>query len=402
MGSKRLKKNLQFIWIIGLIAAINICRNLLWLMPSALMKPIMEDTGFSHTQVGQMSLVVTVMMGVFLIGGSYVLEPLGIRKALFIGMLCIAGDGLFSFIQGQYAAIMAGKVFCGIGYGLTTCAITALIASSFPQKQIGMINGINACITSLSISLSYQIIVPVFTRLNSWRLEAILWSICSCIVAALVLLLVPNKERNNSTESCRYLQTNNLAAAWQFQIIQNFVLMIGSLLLLYVSINSYYPNYLHQVLDFPLAVASSMTGLIAISGVAGSMLMGFAVSRLKHPKKAILVLFVVLSLSFLGMTMLQANIGLTCAICGFGASYFAINSLCVTCVMRIPGITPFVASAGISMMSACGSLLALIIPTVQQFLTAQLGAQTAFLLLGSLLLPALWGALLQRNLPTLS
>ena len=396
------KSSTKTIQIMGLIALINISRNLLWLMPSALMTPIMQDSGLSYTQVGQMSLVVTVMMGVFLIGGSYILEPLGIGKALLIGLGCLAGDGICTYVNQGFVVIMIGKVLCGIGYGMTTCAITALIANSFPPKRLGLMNSVNTCITSLTISLAYLIIVPAYTSLGSWRTEAALWSVCNIIVAVLVLLWRGKRKNVVETEKCEEKQPNNLRAAWRFRSIRCFVLMCGSISLLYVCINSYYPNYLHQVLGFPIATASSMAGTIAIAGVVGSLLMGVVVTKIKRPQITIFIMLMVLSLAFGGMVSLRSYMGLMGAICCFGASYFALNSLCFTCVMHLQGITPFTASAGIALMTACGSLFAIFVPNVQQFLYDCFGLQGAFVIFGALLLPAFLGTALQRNLPILS
>ena len=80
------------------------------------------------------------------------------------------------------------------------------------------------------------------------------------------------------------------------------------------------------------------------------------------------------------------------ATCCFGVAFFALNSFSITCVMRLPGMTPFAASAAISLMTACGSLLAILIPYLLQFLSDLVGLRAGLFLLGTLLLPVLMAA----------
>jgi len=270
------------ILLFGLITLVNCCRNFLWLIPASLMTPIMQDMGFNYTQVGQMSLVPTVMMGMFLIGGSYILERVGASRTMAIGTLCIALDGLCTYLGGGFSLIIFGKVLFGIGYGLTTCSFSALIALTFPRERLGIANGLNVCIASVSITLAYQFIVPIFERIQSWKMEALIWGIVSFIVVVLIALWQrfygapsPSKgadlpktavQPNVSTAK----QQNNLRLALEFSAVRKFILMFSSMILIYVSVNSYYPNYLHKILNFSLARAASMTGLVAIAGMVRS------------------------------------------------------------------------------------------------------------------------------------
>lgn len=167
------------------IVLFNICRNFLWLLPSALMSPIMTDLNLNYTQVGFMSIVVTVFMGVFLICGSMLLQRLGSVRIMTLGILCFAIDGLCTCFASTYPVIMIGKLFCGIGYGLTTCGTTALIAEIFPHSRLGFANGLNACITSLTVAFSFQLIAPLYEILGSWKLEAGIGgtlSLCACML----------------------------------------------------------------------------------------------------------------------------------------------------------------------------------------------------------------------------
>ena len=380
--------------LMGLAVLVNICRNFLWLLPSALMSTIMTDASLSYAQMGHMSLVVSVLMGFFLIGGSYILEPIGPSVALCIGTVALAVDGFCSSIGNNYTVLILGKVFCGIGYGLTTCSITALIAQTFPKERLGLGNSMNACISSLSVALAYRVIVPVYQRIGSWKIEAGALAVLSMATAIVIFLW----DRGLRRPASKKTQKNNLLEALRYPVVHKFIAIYGSLNLLYISLSSYFPNYLSQVAGYSLEEASSLAGMISLAGIAGSMSMGLIADRGKKRKPVILLLVALAFAGFCGMMSLRVKWALICAILCYGGSYFALNAFCITSVMRINGITVFISSAAVSLMAAFGNQLALFIPNLQQILADNMGLQFAVASLGVLFLPAgIGGILLPRH-----
>lgn len=74
---KHRRSSICNILLIAVLVFMNVCRNFLWLLPSALMSPIMNDLNLNYTQAGQLIMIVTVMMGMFLIFGSMILGKTG-------------------------------------------------------------------------------------------------------------------------------------------------------------------------------------------------------------------------------------------------------------------------------------------------------------------------------------
>lgn len=382
---------LNNILLIALFFLINICKNFLWLLPSALMSPIMCELNLDYTQSGQLVLIVTVMMGIFLILGNYFLTKIGLVRAMCIGLLCIAMDGFFTCFGKNFIIVFIGKFFCGIGYGLTTCSSTTLIVSCFSGKQIGVINGINTCIANLSISLAYQYIVPIYEITGSWRKEAILIGICSIVCAILFALWgIKSKNKINIAKSIGR-KSNNVYEAWQHPTIRKFILVVSSIILVNVCINSYYPNYLHETVGFSLDEASNLTGIISFAGIFSSLGTGFIIHKINHQKRFLVIMLNILAGSFALMMYLRSYCVLMVAICIFGVVYYIVSTFCATIVMRLEEIDPLVASAGVSCMNAYGSLLALLVPAINQFLVKKWGVQNALALFLVLFIPAILG-----------
>lgn len=379
--------------LIAALALMNLCRNFLWLLPSSLMAPMTADLGLTYSQAGSLTMMVTVLMGVFLIFGSVLLRRLGMVRAMILGLLSLVVDGVCTCFGSSYPVILAGKLFCGVGYGLTACATAALVAAVFPKERLGLVNSINTCLGNLTVTLAYSLLVPMYEGLNSWHLEAGLLAGLS-LAAAVVLALwgreFPGKTVSADTQS----RSNAVIQSMGYTTVRALAMTMGSTLLIYVSVNSYYPNYLHEGVSFSLETASAMTGLIAISGMVGGLIMGAVLPRIRKPRAVFLGLLATFGLGFAGMMNLRDRWSIVAVLCCYGASYNAMSTLAMTKIMQLPGIDPYTASAGISMMNALGSLLALFVPALQQMLALQMGLKGALFSFAAFLLPAFAGLLL--------
>ena len=101
---KQLFKNRLSLALIMLIVLMNLCRNFLWLVPSSLMSPMMAELGMNYTQAGLLVTIVTVVMGVFLVGGSYLLNYIRPLFSMVLGLGVLAVGGIGSCLSQNYGA----------------------------------------------------------------------------------------------------------------------------------------------------------------------------------------------------------------------------------------------------------------------------------------------------------
>ena len=373
-----------------LIMCMNLCRNFLWLLPSSLMMPIMEDMSLNYTQAGQLLMIVTAFMGLFLISGSYLLNKIPPIVSMMIGLGALAVDGCCSFFAVSFPVMLAGRIFAGIGYGLTTCAAAALIPSWFEKERLGIANGLNICMVSLSTTITYACIVPVYNLLHqSWRSETLLLAGCSLVVAVLffVWFLFGRKYLKQASRQAGH--QNNIRAALAFPIVRRFTGIMSCTMLVYVCMNSYYPNYLNQELQFSLERASKIVSVMSISGMAGSLLTGSLLNRISNRKPLLMTLFLLVVMGFLGAMTLQTSVLLTISVACFGFGFSSLNTTGATMIMSQQEISPLVAGAGVSMMCAFGSLMGIFVPNIQQALMTWFNLRWSLLTFGVLLIPAL-------------
>ena len=378
-----------------LLALLNLCRNFLWLIPSVLMGPLMEELSIGYAQAGYLVLTVTVLMGVFLIFGNVVIQKLGPIGAMLLGLGCLAVDGLCMGLGGQYAVLLTGKLFSGAGYGLTTCASTALVASSFPKARLSVANGLHACITMLSITCAYQFIQPISLAAGSWKREALLW-VGGCAVTALLFLLW-GRASGARRPAPVPRGSGNIRTALRVPLVRAAVLVMSSLMLIYVCVTSYYPNFLGEARGFSVQAAGSIAGRVSIFGMAGSLLLGAFYPRVRRRRLLKGCLLAAMAAGFAGMLLFHNQWALTGAVAAFGASYTAMSAYYSTTIMHLPQLTPLAAGAGVSLMSAFGSLLALLVPSIQEGLADIWGLEAAMSLFAVLFIPALLGMAFDRK-----
>lgn len=374
-----------------LIMCMNLCRNFLWLVPSSLMAPIMEEMALNYTQAGQLLMIVTAFMGVFLFCGSYLLGKIPPIAAMLIGLSALAIDGACSFLAGSFPVMLIGRVFAGIGYGLTTCATSALIASWFEKDRLGIANGLNNCMSSLSTTVTYAGIVPIYNLLNqSWRKETLLWAVCSIVTAILFAVWFLFGQKSLKRADVKKKGMNNVRTALSLPVVQRFTGIMSCVMLVYVCLNSYYPNYLNQELGLSLEKASNITSVMPLSGMFGSMITGSVLPIFKNRKALLTGLFLMVFVGFLGAMLLHGPLLLTISVCFIGFGFSSLSTLGATSIMCQNGISPMVAGAGASMMCAFGSLLGIIVPSIQQVLAQWFNLRWSLMCFGVLLLPALF------------
>lgn len=386
---KQIMKNPLSLSLIVLIVLMNLCRNFLWLIPSSLMSPMMAELGMNYTQAGLLVTIVTVVMGVFLVGGSYLLNYIPPLFTMVLGLGVLAVGGFGSCLGQSYPLILASRVVLGMGYGMAQCATAALFTSFFRRDQLGFINGLNSCINALSISLGYALIVPIYDWLgSSWRAEASILSFASLAVMVLFLLwYLPAKNHlKQALDGTR--ETGVVRSALGYPLVQRLIALYAFIMPVYITFSSYFPNYLHETLQYSLEDAGTLVSAMNVAGMIGCLILGSVFHLVRRPKTIYWGLFFLFCLGFAGMVTMDSSLPLLVSICCFGASYNALCALCATLIMTQRGISPLVASAGASMMAVCGSLINLASPTVLQTLSNRFQLGGALLSFGLLLLPA--------------
>lgn len=364
-------------------------RNFIWILPSALMPKILADMGITYLEGGMMLYVVTLMMGVFLFVGSMIIDRIGAAKAMVLSMLFFSLDGILSMLFYSFVPVLIGRVCSGIGYGLSASSFAALIAAWFDQRQYGMVNSINNALNSFSLMLAFVVIEPFGNILGSWRKELVLWSGIS-LVCSVLFYIWGRKDGNNTTRHpvSGVKIAESLARAIKYKEVKYFAAAMVGGMWVYTSLSSYLPVFLTEFYSLPTQSAGAITSMMPLAGMIGGILAGFLYGKTVSKKVLAggLMLLTLAGASGVALFMPGFLQYLCIALVGFGFNGWVTTAM--TTVMRLPDMTPSVASGSIAVMSGTSSLVAFFIPYVFDLLQKSIGMASTFLLFSLFLIPA--------------
>ena len=281
----RKNENRARIILFSIVIVHMFLRSAITVMPSALMSVIMSDMGLDYSQAGVMVYITSLVMGIFLFIGSSAIARLGAVRTLILAMVFLGLDGVFSFFIHNYWFVLLGRVLSGIGNGLSIGACSALIAAWFEKKHHGIANSISSIIYSVSFSAAYAIIVPVYTSVGSWQNEMILWAGLS-IALGLVLQLCGFRKTDKTVMESDKLQQpgSSLKSAIKYKEVWYLAVAMTGLMWAYKCFMTYLPAYLSEFFGLSIARASSVTGLMPLAGIIGSLGAGSTYHLIKNKK----------------------------------------------------------------------------------------------------------------------
>lgn len=396
--SGRMSQKTYRVFLLIFFTLVSMVRSQLYLAPSPLMGTIMEELNLNYAQGGQLLFVVTVLMGVFLFIGSAVIDRVGSRKTLMLSFVCLGVDGAVALFAPNYVVLMLGRVFTGIGMGLSIAAMPALITEHFSQRTRVYVNSYNNALGAFCMALSYSITVPLYRLLGSWRSILFFWSMLSLAGGALFTVIdgwhkspAAGKPVRQSKGESSLRQAARMPVVWVL-----LVATIGALWVFTVY-SSYLPTFLVAQRSMSLGQAGALTALIQYGGVAGCLLWGLLGGRIRNPVVFLLSPLLAMLAGAVGSVLFPAGPALSACVLLMGMAYYAYNMAALTTLMKAPGVSAGTIAGGTAIYLGGGSVLAIAAPGVFDLLQRHLGMQIALLCFNLLLAISCLCVYLMRN-----
>lgn len=366
--------------LIILFSAIGVLRCLIWLSPSPLMTFMMEDMNLNYAQSGMILLIVSVMMGISLFIGSFVIDRLGASHSMSIACIMLGLDGVICFCAPSFSVLMIGRVLSGLGMGLSMGAMNTLIAERFSRQLQNFMNTLNLILSSLGMALAYVLSVPLMKLFHSYRTVFLLWGILTLIVACIFAISERGKtsKKTKSTTSQSGSGTPSLLAAAKFKNVWIIAVSMAGAMWVYNSFSTYLPSYLSQFRLMSAESAGIATSIMQFSGIVGSLLCGVLLGRRTPAKRMLFTGVCLIFIGALGTSLIPS--GLLLYICVFlvGMGYYIFQTASVTAIMRLPGMKPTMMAGATAIYTGIGSLLGMAVPSIFDMIQASYSMQTAF------------------------
>lgn len=395
-GMKK-NENLARIILFSIVIVHMFLRSAITVMPSALMSVIMSDMGLDYSQAGVIVYITSLVMGIFLFVGSSAIARLGAVRTLILAMVFLGLDGVFSFFIRNYWFVLLGRVLSGIGNGLSIGACSALIAAWFEKKHHGIANSISSIIYSVSFSAAYAITVPVYTSVNSWQNEMLLWAGLSIALGLVLLLWRFRKTDKTVTGSDKVQQRSSLKCAIKYKEVWYLAVAMTGLMWTYKCFMAYLPAYLSEFFGLSIAQASSVTGLMPLAGIIGSLGAGSIYHIIKKKKLLLWAPMLGAFAASFGIIVSLPGLMLYSCIFLFGFCYMAWCSVSSTLLMDLKGVTPSILSGLMAIMIGSGTFITIFAPFLFDLLKDITDMQTTFLIFSCMLVFSLASTLLYRD-----
>jgi len=175
-------------WVmLALIVMAVLGQTFVWLGPAPLLRVIVEDLQIDFGSAGKLLTIITLMIALFNIAGSFVIDRVGLKRAMALALFSIGIGTISTFLVKQYSGVFTTRLFVGVGIGLAGPVVGALVMGWFPQKERPYINTVIAALGYVGMSLAYLSVPVVFGMVKTWQNTL---TVFGSVVMAVALLWV--------------------------------------------------------------------------------------------------------------------------------------------------------------------------------------------------------------------
>jgi MFS family permease len=277
----------RYAWVVfsltfGLLLSDYMSRQVL----NAVFPIVKAEWGMSDTQLGSLSGIVALLVGLLTFPLSVLADRYGRVKSIILMALvwCLATLGCA--LSNSYGQMLTARFFVGVGEAAYGSVGIALILSIFPSNMRSTLTGAfmagGAVGSILGVSLG-----GVVAMQFGWRWAFAAMAIFGLVLVALYRVLVTEKRLSGATTKT----TVNMPPMALGRLVRVLfgtpsvrLAYLGSGLQLFImaSMIAWIPSYLNRYYDMPTGKAAGMAGLFILSGAIGMVVCGIVTDKLSR------------------------------------------------------------------------------------------------------------------------
>src|SRR5712691_10926354 len=371
-------------WIIeALIVVMLIVQVMAWLAPAPILSPIVTSLHIGMGQFGLIISIIALCIGIFSFLGGVLTERFGTLRTLLVGIWLLALAEVASGFSAGYGMLLLCRVVEGVGYGLMIGPPAALVMEWFSEREWPYINTVNAMIAYLGIAALFVITPRVYHALgSSWQSTLTCYGV-TALISAILWTALGRERRRAETAGHPAHSPSNLPEVLRMRgVILMSIALFGGLWVFQIY-TSFLPEFFREYRGLGLEEASSLTGLLPLTGIFAAGLGGVA-NGIMGLRKPFLWPMAILSLIGYLAAILRtemAGISTGLVLVGIGASGGLAAT--VTLMMELPGMTPAKMGPAFATIWAVGYTGAFISPFLGGMLVPSLGLRNVLLLAAS-------------------
>ncbi|MGH7095202.1 MAG: CynX/NimT family MFS transporter [Stellaceae bacterium] len=317
--------------LLGILWLAGADLRLTLLAVSPVLPLIHHDLGLSEKQIGLLSGLPVLLLGLAAIPGSLVIARIGARRATIAGLLFVAASAAARGIGPSWPVLLGATAVMGTGVAVMQPALPTLVAEWF-SRQAGFASALYANGLLIGEAVPAALTLPLVLPLvgGSWPASFVLWSMLPTATAALLAFSTPHVVRPTALAPIRWWPD------WRHRLPWQLGALLGGTGGLYFSANAFIPDYLHAI-GRPELVTAAL-GALNSAQLPASFLVLFTVHRMIRTRTAFVVMPL---LSVLGLVGVMAPsdwlIVLGTGVVGFFGAFTLILTLALAPVLAPEG-----------------------------------------------------------------
>lgn len=299
--------------VIGLVATAHGVSHFYQLLLAPLFPWIRAELGLSYAELGALMAIFFIVSGVGQALSGFIVDRVGARSVLFVGLALLASAALVVGTSSGYAGLALGAMIAGLGNCVFHPADYTLLNRRVSAPRLAHAFSAHGISGNLGYAAAPVFLVGIAQLTGSWR-TAVLAAAAVAIAVLLLLLLnrsvlddraglsAADGSRARSAAAGSSLAFLKLPQVWMcFAFFLVSSLAIGG-------VQSFAPTALHELYGMPLTLAALAYTTFMLASAGGMLLGGFAGARTSNHDRLIATCFVAAgSLSvLLGLAVLPA------------------------------------------------------------------------------------------------
>lgn len=312
--------------MMALLLIVPMCTMVPYVAPAVFMTQIMETFQVDMSMAGLTMTIQLGATGLCMFIGSMIQDKLGSQRTMVLSIWAMALGNALGWIAPGIGVFLVARFLAGFGQGLYSTASNVFFSTWYEGKERTFILTANNIANSVFLALAYSIGLPLCSLVGSWQgvfgiyatviaVIAVLWTVFGKASPEAIAAEKANAGSGPKGES-GLLRAVKEPAYWKLAAYAGIIMMANT------CIATYLPTYLTMERGLDASVATTVSSLNSLLGMAGSLLGGVLCAQMWRRKPILVICGIAYIAAGFGITFFAAPAAVMVLALAIGALYF--------------------------------------------------------------------------------
>lgn len=348
-----------------LILVVPFCTMIPYVAPAVFMLDIMQSFDIGLSLAGLSMTIQLGATGICMFIGSFIQDKLGIRRSIILSLWAMVAGNLLAFVAPSIFVFLLARFISGFGQGLYTVSMTPCISTWYADKERTYVITFNTAVNSIALAISYSIARPLANLVGGWQKVFILYAMVAIFVALIWTLFAkdspearPISKLSPSESQVKVKAQSSLIRAAKEIQYWKIMLFAATFAVANTAIASFLPTYLATERSMAPEVATTISSLNSLFGIAGSLLGGFLCAQTGRRKPIMIASLILYILVGFGLTLVHSSLLIIVLALASGTLYFVpITSQSTLMIETKEPFDPTILGGAVSISSGISMLM---------------------------------------------